>query len=89
MLSTSELDTLAQQAVVDAYNEYEQLSAFHAVIEDHLIVPFQTTILGVEATVTKIDLLPGSGIVAICTREKHIRAVGILDFPTPPPTGAE
>lgn len=90
-LSKAELDALVEQAVVDAYDEYEQLTAFHAVIEDNLAVPFQTTVLGVEVTVTKVDLLPGSGIVAICTREKQRQAIGILDLPLPisPPAGAE
>jgi hypothetical protein len=68
-LSKAELDALVEQAVVDAYDEYEQLTAFHAVIEDNLAIPFRTTILGAEVTVTKIALLPGSGIVAICTRD--------------------
>jgi hypothetical protein len=62
-----------------------------SVIGDHLAVPFQTTVLGVEVTVTKIDLLSGSGIVAICSRAKHRQAIGILDLPlpAPPPAGAE
>ena len=59
--------------------------------QEHLAVPFRTTVLGVEVTVTKIDLLSGSGIVAICSRGKHRQAIGILDLPlpTPPPAGAE
>ncbi|GAA2406375.1 hypothetical protein GCM10010191_12970 [Actinomadura vinacea] len=72
-LSKAELDALVEQVVVDAYDEYEQFTAFHVVIEDNLAVPFQTTVLGVEVSVTKIDLLPGSGIVAICTRDKTTR----------------
>jgi hypothetical protein len=54
-------------------------------------VPFRTAVLGVEVTVTKIDLLTGSGITAICSRGKHQQATGILDLPlpTPPPAGAE
>jgi hypothetical protein len=42
-------------------------------------------------TVTKIDLLSGSGIVAICSRGKHRQAIGILDLPlpAPPPAGAK
>jgi hypothetical protein len=90
-LSTAELDALVEQAVVDAYDDHEQLTAFHTVIEDHLAVPFQTTVLGVEVTVTKIDLLPGSNIVAISTRGEHRQAIGILDLvlPTPPPAGSE
>ncbi len=60
-------------------------------LEEHLAVPFKTTVLGVEVTVKKIDLLPGSGIVAICARGPHRQAIGILDLPlpTPPPEGSE
>ncbi len=90
-LDEVELDALVEQAVVDAYGEDEQLTAFHAVIEDNLAVPFQTTVLGVDVTVTKIDLRSDSGIVAVCTRGKHRQVIGILDLPlpTPPPGGAE
>jgi len=90
-LSDAELDALVEQAIVDAYGEYEQLASFHVVIEEHLAVPFRTTVLGDEVTVTKIDLLSGSGIVAICSRGKHRQAIGILDLPLPAPlpAGAE
>jgi len=90
-LSEGELNDLVEQDTVEAYDEYEQLASFDVVIEERLAVPFQTTVLGVEATVTKIDLLSGSGIVAICSRGKHRQAIGILDLPlpTPPPAGAE
>ena len=90
-LSDGELDALVEQATVDAYDEYEQLASFHAMIGERLAVPFQSTVLGIEVTVTKIDLLSGSGIVAICSRGKHRQAIGILDLPlpTPPPAGAE
>ena len=69
--SDAELDALVGQATVDAYDEDEQPASFHVVIEEHLAVPFRTTVLGVEVTVTKIDLLSGSGLVAICSRGKH------------------
>ena len=75
--SDAELDALVEQAIADAYDEYEQLASFHVVIEEHLAVPFRTTVLGVEVTVTKIDLLSGSGIAAICSRAKHRQAIGI------------
>jgi len=90
-LSDAELDALVEQATVDAYDEYEQLASFHVVIEERLAVPFRTIVLGVEVIVTKIDLLSGSGIVAICSRGKHRQAIGIRDLPlpTPPPAGAE
>jgi len=89
--SDAELDALVEQATVDAYDEYEQFAGFHAVIEEHLAVPFRTTVLGVEVNVTKIDLLSGTGIAAVCSRGKHRQAIGILDLPLPipPPGGAE
>ena len=89
--SDAELDALVERAIVDAYDDYEQLASFHVVIEEQLAVPFRTTVLGVEVTVTKIDLLSGSGIAAICSRGTHRQAIGVLDLPlpTPPPVGAE
>ncbi|MEX5712355.1 hypothetical protein AB1484_29760 [Parafrankia sp. FMc6] len=90
-LSDVELDALVERAVVDAYGEDEQLTAFHVVIGDSLAVPFRTTVLGVEVTVMGIDLLPGSGIVAVCARGRYRQVIGILDLPLPdpPPGGAE
>ena len=85
------LDAMIEQATEDAHDVYEQLTGFHAMFEEHLVVPFTTTVLGVEATVTTIDLCDGSGIVAICQRGTHRQAIGILDLPLPeqPPTGWE
>ncbi|WP_405152139.1 calcium-binding protein [Sphaerisporangium sp. NBC_01403] len=90
-LSKAELEPLVEQTTVDAYDEGEQISGFHVMLEEHLAVPFKTTVLGVEVTVKKIDLLPGSGIAAICGRGPHRQAIGILDLPlpTPPPEGSE
>jgi hypothetical protein len=84
-LSDVELDAPVEQATVDAYDEYEQPASFNAVMGKLPAVPFQTTVLGVEVTVTKIDLLAGSGIAAICRREKHRQAIGILHLPLPTP----
>ncbi|MFD1536906.1 calcium-binding protein [Nonomuraea guangzhouensis] len=82
------LDALVGEATVDAYDEDEQLTAFQSVIEEHLAVPFQTQILGMEVTVLKVDWRPGSGIVAICERGKERQAIGILDLPLPDPCPA-
>jgi hypothetical protein len=90
-LSGAELDALVEQATVDAYDEYEQRSGFRVMLEEHLALPFETNVLGVEVTVKKVDLLPGSGLVAICVRGRHRQAIGILDLPlpTPRPQGSE
>ena len=52
-LSEEELDTLAEQAIVDAYNDEEQLGGFAVMIEDNLETPFETTVL--EACIHPID----------------------------------
>jgi hypothetical protein len=85
------LDELIEQALVDAYDDDEQLSGFHVMISDNLAVPFETTVLGLKVTLTAIDFLVGGGIVAICRHGKHKQAIGILDLPLPdpPPAGAE
>jgi hypothetical protein len=36
--SDAELDALVEQAIVGAYDEYEQLASFHVVIKEHLAV---------------------------------------------------
>ncbi len=89
-LSEADLDALAAQATVDCYNEDEELAGLAVMLEDNLAVPFETTVLGVPVTVTKIDQTE-SGIVAICARGKHRQAIHVLDLPLadPPPRGAE
>jgi hypothetical protein len=84
-LSTAELDALVEEAVVDAYDEHEQLAAFQAVIEDRLALPFATVVLGIPVTVTALQDRPGSGIVAWCRRGRHAQAIGLLDLPLPDP----
>ena len=89
-LSRSQLDALIEQATVNCCNEDEQLTGLHTMIHDNLAVPFATQVLGVEVTVRRVDLT-GSGIVAICHRERMRQAIGILDLPLPdpPPDGVE
>jgi hypothetical protein len=85
------LDELIEQAIVDAYTEDEQFSGFHMMISDNLALPFETNVLGLQVTVTEVDLRVGSGIVAICRHGRDRQAIGILDLPMPdpPPHGAE
>jgi hypothetical protein len=89
-LSGAELDDLVEQAIVDAYGDDEQLTAFATVIGDNLTLPFTTSVLGVQVQVRRVDLTD-SGIVAICVRGAHRQAVPILDLPlpVPAPAGAE
>jgi hypothetical protein len=89
-LSDAELDALVAEAVVDCYDEHEQLSGLFAMIEGDLTVPFETEVLGVPVVVRKVDLR-SSGIVAICHRGRLRQAIGVLDLPLPDsaPEGAQ
>jgi hypothetical protein len=50
------LRALIEEATVDAYNESEQAVGFYTMIEDNLELPFQTEVLGMEATVEAVDM---------------------------------
>ena len=56
-ISTAELDPLPEEATVDCYNDEEQITALFTMIEEHLAVPFQTTVLGMTVTVIGVDLM--------------------------------
>lgn len=88
--SEAELDALVAEAVVDCYDEVEQLSGLFTMIHDNLLVPFMTEVLGVQVTVRTVDLR-AYGIVGICHRGRMRQAIGILDLPLPepPPEGAQ
>jgi hypothetical protein len=90
-VSEPELDALIEEATVDTYNESEQMMGFHAMLDEHLEVPFKTEVLGVEVTVEKVDLTDDDQIVVVCTRDKSRQSIPILDLPlpSPPPKGAE
>lgn len=84
------MDALVAEAVVDAYDDEEQLAGLYTMIAGHLVVPFTTRVLGVEVTVRRIELRAG-GIVAVCHRGRLRQAIGILDLPLPdpPPRGVQ
>jgi calcium binding protein len=85
------LDAMIEEAIIDAYNDEEQVTGLFTMLEEHLALPFQTTVLGVTATVTKIDLTTENEIVAICRRDNHKQTIAILELrlPDPAPDGAE
>jgi hypothetical protein len=58
LLSRSQLDALVEEAMVDCYNEDEQLTGLFTMIEDNLAVPFTTRVLGVEVTVRRVASHP-------------------------------
>jgi len=44
------------EATVDCYNDSECVTGFSAMIDEHLAMPFQTAVVGVDVTVTGLDL---------------------------------
>jgi hypothetical protein len=66
------LEAMIEEATVDAYNDDEQLTGLFTMIEEHLVVPFATTVLGVEVTVKKVDLT-GDSVVAMCPARPRCR----------------
>ena len=83
--SDAELDALIEQATVDAYTDDAQLSGLYSALEEHLVRPFTTEVLGVTVSVDRIDLADGGRIVAVCERDGARQPIGILDLPLPDP----
>jgi hypothetical protein len=90
-LSAARLDALIEEALVDAYGDSEQRTAFFTVLDDSLSLPFTTQILGLEVTVERLDLTADEQIVAICRHGRARQRIPILDLPlpSPPPQGAD
>ncbi|MGC4865220.1 hypothetical protein ACLQ3B_07295 [Micromonospora sp. DT53] len=86
---TAALEAMIEEATVDTDAHEDQLAGLFTMLEEHLAVPFITTVLGVEVTVGKIELVADS-IVAVCARGRHRQRIGLLDLPlpTPAPDGA-
>jgi hypothetical protein len=90
-LSKAQLDELVEAAIVDCYNESEQVTGLYTMIEDHLALPFETTVLGVTVIVERVHLTQREDIVAVCRRASVRQRVSLLDLPlpSPSPAGAE
>ena len=82
---------MIEEATVDAYGSSEQITGFYTMLDEHLTVPFKTEVLGVEVTVTRVDVSTDERIVAVCARGRTRQRIPILDLPLPdpPPSGAE
>lgn len=90
-LSAAKLDSLIEEAAVDCYNGDEEATGLFMKIEEHLWLPFKTSVLGVPVTVEKVAQNGRAGIVAICARDGIRQRIPILDLPLPMPApqGAE
>ncbi len=91
MLTRKRLEALLEEALVDCYNESEEVGALYTMIDDNLALPFQTRVLGVEVDVVKVDLNDAGEIVALCRRGASRQRVPVVDLPLPdpPPQGWE
>jgi hypothetical protein len=81
------LEAMIEEALVDAYGDDEQATAWLTALEDHLVMPFETKVLGLVVAVTKLDIRDEE-IVAVCTRGRTRQVIGILDVPIPSPRPA-
>ena len=90
-ISKARRAAMIEEATVDAYGDSEQSTGWYTMLEEHLALPFETTMLGVVVNVARLDLRGENNIVAICTRGRERQAVPILDLPLPRsrPVGAE
>src|SRR5262245_34774761 len=89
--SKSRLEQLIAEATVDAYGDSEQRVGLLTMLEENLVLPFETCVLGVGVVVERIDLTDAEEIVAICRHGRDRQAIPILDLPlpSPRPAGAE
>src|SRR5215475_8239234 len=89
--TSAQLDELIEEATVDCYDEEEQATGFFAVIEDNLALPFTTRILGVDASVTAVEMDNDGRIKTVCERSGEQQRIDLIDLPlpSPPPSGAE
>ena len=76
---------MIEEATVDAYGESEQATGWFTMFEEHLNLPFETQVLGVTITVTRIDLRGDDHINAICTCGRESQTISLVDLPLPVP----
>jgi hypothetical protein len=79
------LRDLVAEATADACDEEEQLMGLYTRLEEELVLPFTTQVLGLDVRVEEITLRAGGGAVVLCRHGRHAQAIGILDLPLPEP----
>jgi hypothetical protein len=86
-----DLDALIAEATVDCYGDDEQLTGLFTMIDECLVVPFGSTVLGVPVTVREVALTVDGRIVAWCVGDGEEQPLSLLDLPLPdpPPRGVE
>jgi hypothetical protein len=87
-LTKAKLEALIEESVVDAYGDNEQKVGLLTMMQEHLALPFSVSILGIEATVEKVDMTRDGRIVAVCQRNGIRQRIEFLDLPLPKPAPA-
>ena len=90
-ISKARLAAMIEKTTAAAYGDSEQTTSWYTMLEEHLALPFETTMLGVVVNVARLDVRGDNNIVALCTRGPERQSVPILDLPLPRPwpVGAE
>src|SRR5437867_3162795 len=55
-ITKARLAAMIEEATVDAYGDSEQTTGWYTMLEEHLALPFETTVLGVTVQVARLDL---------------------------------
>ena len=84
-ISTSRLDEMIDEAIIDCYNESEQATGLFTMLEENLSLPFTTTVLGMKVTVVGIECNDADEIVAVCTTGRERQRIPLVDLPLPVP----
>ena len=89
--SSSRLERMISEAIVDCHNESEQAMGLFTMVEENLRLPFSTTVLGIQVNVQKVELNDAGEIVVVCSRGPEKQRIPLLDLslPSPRPDGAE
>lgn len=83
------LDALIAEATIDAHTEDEQVGGFLTCLQDHVALPFTTTVLGSAVEVIGFDEGAGGGLVAICRRGRTRQRIPLANLPLPTPALAD
>jgi len=82
-LGKQRLEMLVEEAIVDAYNESEQRTAFFTMMAENLELPFETVVLGIKVTIERVDMNVENEIVVICRHGRKRQALPVLEIPLP------
>ncbi len=89
--SPTRIRELIDEATVDCHDDDEARMGFLSAIEEALVLPFETELLGAPAQVTAVEENEADDLVAVCRRGTYTQRVLLADLPlpSPPPNGAE